>query len=150
MLTDCRVCVQIAGLVASLVVLLVVVAIGFVFEPLPQVGEAADLFSPQSAEQRNVLTALSSVTCRVLCCRRCWLPSSWWTWWACSDSSETFALCGGPVRLNWSVCHFTVACFSLDVQRQRWCVLGNVLVESFRFSFQLHSAPWKPLSSDPM
>ena len=29
---------QIAGLLASLVVLLVVVAIGFVFQPLPQVG----------------------------------------------------------------------------------------------------------------
>lgn len=32
--------VQIAGLLSSLVVLLVVVAIGFVFEPLPQVGRA--------------------------------------------------------------------------------------------------------------
>jgi hypothetical protein len=29
---------QIAGLLASMVVLLVVVAIGFVFQPLPQVG----------------------------------------------------------------------------------------------------------------
>lgn len=38
-----RVCgaVQIAGLLSSLVVLLVVVAIGFVFEPLPQVGSAS-------------------------------------------------------------------------------------------------------------
>lgn len=31
---------QIAGLLGSLMVLLVVVAIGFVFQPLPQVGDA--------------------------------------------------------------------------------------------------------------
>lgn len=37
MLTRC-VCVQIAGLVASLVVLMVVVAVGFLFQPLPQVS----------------------------------------------------------------------------------------------------------------
>lgn len=43
MLTQLLLCVQIAGLVASLVVLLVVVAIGFVFQPLPQVGEGAAL-----------------------------------------------------------------------------------------------------------
>ncbi|TMS02821.1 Prestin [Larimichthys crocea] len=36
---------QIAGLLASLVVLLVVVAIGFVFEPLPQVGEAVEVMT---------------------------------------------------------------------------------------------------------
>lgn len=38
---------QIAGLLSSLVVLLVVVAIGFVFEPLPQVGRplAAELWA---------------------------------------------------------------------------------------------------------
>lgn len=34
-------CIQIAGLLASLMVLLVVLAIGFVFQPLPQVGDAA-------------------------------------------------------------------------------------------------------------
>jgi len=33
------VCLQIAGLLASLLVLLVVVAIGFVFQPLPTVRE---------------------------------------------------------------------------------------------------------------
>lgn len=32
-----------------------------------------------------------------------WLPSSWWTWWECSNSSETSLLCGRPARLNWSV-----------------------------------------------
>ena len=36
---------QIAGLLASLVVLLVVVAIGFVFEPLPQVGMSVKPYS---------------------------------------------------------------------------------------------------------
>ncbi|KAG8005759.1 Prestin [Nibea albiflora] len=36
---------QIAGLLASLVVLLVVVAIGFVFQPLPQVGEAVEVMT---------------------------------------------------------------------------------------------------------
>lgn len=39
----CRVfVVQIAGLLSSIVVLLVVVAIGFVFQPLPQVGSVAE------------------------------------------------------------------------------------------------------------
>lgn len=33
---------QIAGLLSSVVVLLVIVAIGFVFQPLPQVGSADD------------------------------------------------------------------------------------------------------------
>lgn len=32
-----------------------------------------------------------------------WLPSSWLTWWGCSNSSETSLLCGGPARLNWLV-----------------------------------------------
>lgn len=39
------VCFKIAGLVASLVVLLVVVAIGFVFQPLPQVSEPVELLT---------------------------------------------------------------------------------------------------------
>lgn len=34
---------QIAGLLSSLVVLVVVVAIGYVFQPLPQVGTAPEL-----------------------------------------------------------------------------------------------------------
>lgn len=38
----CCGCVQIAGLLSSLVVLVVVVAIGFIFQPLPQVGGADD------------------------------------------------------------------------------------------------------------
>lgn len=38
-------CVQIAGLLASLVVLLVIVAIGFVFQPLPQVCQSSEAHS---------------------------------------------------------------------------------------------------------
>lgn len=40
----------------------------------------------------------------VVCPRLHWLPSSWWICWGCSNSSGTFLLCGGPARLNWSVC----------------------------------------------
>lgn len=126
-------CVQIAGLLASLVVLLVVVAIGFVFQPLPQVGEtvelmiqsflsgsslsqaaAADILLPsQSVEQtmadriqvKSFSVSSHVLSSSVLVLRLHWLPSSWSTCWGCSNSSETFLLCGGPVRLNWSVCH---------------------------------------------
>lgn len=57
-----------------------------------------------------------------LCRRLRWLPSSWSTCWACSNSSETSLICGGPARSNWSVCqsnnvNVTVQQFTEDAER---------------------------------
>lgn len=61
------VCIQIAGLLASLVVLLVVVAIGFVFQPLPQVGGAKELMMQSSQHPDNLIFLQTAETTTATC-----------------------------------------------------------------------------------